>query len=247
MVTDFDGTLAPIVPVPEDARPLPGAADVLVDLAASYARVAVVSGRPAAFLARHLGLYGEGAGAPANLSVSGIYGLEALGPDGSVEVVAEAEAWRSAVEAATAEARASSPAGAGVEPKGLSVTLHWRTAPAAEGWAADFVATAGSRWGLVAHPARMSVELRPPLAIDKGTVVERLTAGFEAACFLGDDRGDLPAFAALDRLGRGGALVVKVGVRSPEAPPELLGAADLVVDGPEGALELLRRLAAREP
>jgi hypothetical protein len=35
---------------------------------------------------------------------------------------------------------------------------------------------------------------------------------------------------------------MRVGVRSPEAPPELLERADVVVDGPPGALALLRRL-----
>ena len=37
-------------------------------------------------------------------------------------------------------------------------------------------------------------------------------------------------------------LAVRVAITSSEAPPELAGAADLVVDGPEGFLELLRRL-----
>ena len=44
---DFDGTLAPIVADPADARPLPGATDVLGVLAGRYRLVAVVSGRPA--------------------------------------------------------------------------------------------------------------------------------------------------------------------------------------------------------
>jgi trehalose 6-phosphate phosphatase len=52
---DFDGTLAPIVDIPEEARPLPGAAAVLGRLADRYARVAVISGRPVAFLVEHLG------------------------------------------------------------------------------------------------------------------------------------------------------------------------------------------------
>jgi trehalose 6-phosphate phosphatase len=50
---DFDGTLAPIVKNPDDARPLPGLLELLAALAGRFAAVALVSGRPAAFLAEH--------------------------------------------------------------------------------------------------------------------------------------------------------------------------------------------------
>jgi len=83
------------------------------------------------------------------------------------------------------------------------------------------------------------VELRPPVQRDKGTVVEELAGPFEAACFLGDDLGDLPAFEALRRLD---ATTVAVGVKSAEVDPRVIAAADVVVDGPEGALEFLRQL-----
>jgi trehalose 6-phosphate phosphatase len=104
----------------------------------------------------------------------------------------------------------------------------------------EWVDEAARRHGLAAHPARMSWELRVPLAVDKGSVVSELAAGLEAACFVGDDVGDLPAFAALDALP---VTALKVAVRSPEMAPELAAAADLVVDGPDGALAFLRRLA----
>ena len=63
---DFDGTLSPIVEDPQAARPLPGIVELLGPLAERFAAVAVVSGRPAAYLAEHaaargvryLGLYG---------------------------------------------------------------------------------------------------------------------------------------------------------------------------------------------
>ena len=63
---DFDGTLAPIVDDPNEARPLPGTVELLGELAARFAAVALLSGRPADYLAKHvaapgvryLGLYG---------------------------------------------------------------------------------------------------------------------------------------------------------------------------------------------
>ena len=47
----------------------------------------------------------------------------------------------------------------------------------------------------------MPVELRPPAHADKGAVVERLAAPLGVVAYIGDDAGDLPAFAALDSLG----------------------------------------------
>src|SRR3954469_18159782 len=69
IVTDFDGTLAPIVLDPAAARALPGVGPLLGRLAARYSRVGVVSGRPAAFLLDRLGPV-EG------LRLVGLYGLE---------------------------------------------------------------------------------------------------------------------------------------------------------------------------
>ncbi len=90
--------------------------------------------------------------------------------------------------------------------------------------------------------ARRSLELHPPVDADKGTAISALADGLEAVCYLGDDRGDLAAFAALDQLAGRGVATVRVAVRSDEAPPELLAAADVVVEGPPGALALLRTL-----
>ena len=88
----------------------------------------------------------------------------------------------------------------------------------------------------------MSLELHPPVAVDKGTVVEARAAGMTAVAYVGDDEGDLPAFAALDRLAALGVDTLKVAVRTPEASAEVLAVADLHVDGPAGALALLQQL-----
>lgn len=227
ILTDFDGTLAPIVDDPASAVALPGAVDELRRLAARYAVVGVVSGRPVSYLRQRLG---------DDLRLSGLYGLEGLEGGHPVESPLAA-AWRPAVDAAIAAAfdRFAD----AVEPKGLSLTLHFRTRPELaddiRAWAADEAA----RSGLVVRAAKASVELHPPVSADKGTVVEQAAAGLRAVCFLGDDVGDLPAFDALDRID---AHTVRVAVRTEEAPAEMLERADLVVDGPEGALEVLRGL-----
>lgn len=239
--TDFDGTLAPIVDDPDRARPLPGTSEVLKALAGRFATVAVVSGRPLAYLADHLPDAGE-------TVLIGLYGLErGHGRPLVIEEAPAARAWRAAVDAAAGAAEATAPAPLLVERKGLAVTLHYRQAPALARWAGDFAAAQAAATGLVAHPGKMSVELRPPVETDKGTVVDELASGLGAACFFGDDLGDLPTFAALDRLRAAGVTTLAVAVSGAETPADLIAAADLVVDGPPGALELLRTLADQPP
>ena len=236
ILTDFDGTLAPIVEDPAAAEPLEGAVEVLHGLSRRYGRVAVVSGRPAAFLAGRLRLE-EAPG----LFVSGLYGME-YADDGAVTTHPRAAGWRALVETVACEAEDQAPEGVHVERKGLSVTLHYRTAPELGGWVRTWCEETAERTGLAVHPARMSDELRPPVEIDKGTVVAEMAQGLSAVCFLGDDIGDLPALATLDRLREAGVATLKVVVGSAEIAPALAAAADVVVDGPAAALLLLKRL-----
>jgi len=167
IISDFDGTLSAIVDDPAAARPWPGARATLERLAGEYGLVAVVSGRPASFLLEHLGARG--------VVLYGLYGLEWV-RERDVVAHPEAASWREMVELVAARAETEAPAGVGVERKGLSVTLHVRTSPDDAAWVREWSAAMATDTGLAVHPARMSAELRPPLAIDKGTVVETLLA-----------------------------------------------------------------------
>jgi trehalose 6-phosphate phosphatase len=234
---DFDGTLSAIVDDPVGARPLPGVPALLAELAAVFALVAVISGRPTDFLRTALG-------EPAGVELVGLYGLErALGGSGA------AGEWAAVIEAVVHEARAGAPAGVYVEPKGLTVTLHWRHAPEARGWVEDFAQRAGAEHGLAMHPGRMELELRPPVQVDKGTVVRQLAAEragrVRQVAVFGDDMGDLPAFEAVGRLGTPADPVgaVRVAAVDDESPPVVAEKADLVVPGATGAVALLRDLA----
>jgi trehalose 6-phosphate phosphatase len=236
---DFDGTLAPIVEEFDQAEPYPGTAARLAGLADRFARVAVISGRPVAYLLARL----AGAGAT---ELIGLYGMERVQPDAAeVHLAPDALPWRAPLAAAAEEAEASAPAGVAVERKGLATTLHYRNAPEHAGWVERFAARQAAERGVVAHPGKMSVELRPPIATDKGTVVAELAAGLRAVCFVGDDVGDVPAFAALARLHAGGGIsTLAVAVESDETPRQLLETADLVVAGPMGVARLLDELSA---
>lgn len=240
MLTDFDGTLARIVDDPAGAVALPGAVEALHLLAERFATVAVVSGRRASFLARALriGEYQSG------LEAYGLYGAEHCDPTGAVTVDRGAALHAPAIAAACDELRVTVPTSLFVELKALSVTLHWRTAPAAQSTALAVAEAVAARHGLELHRGRMSVELLAPGAVDKGAVVRVLVAQCTTACFLGDDVGDVPAFVALSTLEHTGALrAVRVAVVSDEVPSALVDDADLLLDGPEEAVALLADLA----
>jgi trehalose 6-phosphate phosphatase len=91
----------------------------------------------------------------------------------------------------------------------------------------------------------MVLELRPP-GMDKGVALSEYVreTGAEAVMYAGDDLGDLPAFAAVDRLRSDGTPGLLVCSGSDEVT-ELAKRADLVVEGPAGVVQLLRALAQR--
>lgn len=238
---DFDGTLSHVVAVPTDARPAPGAPELLKRLARKFAVTAVVSGRSAADLLAWLG---------PDLEIWGLHGAERT-VDGRVEVSPLATPHISRMREVRRDAArrldALHLAGVILEDKGVMLTLHYRTAThRAEAKRAleKIVVEVASAHGLVHAQGRMSFELRPPVDFSKADVVLERSNELEltAVAFAGDDAVDLPAFDALDRLEAGGVATLRVAVASLEAPPELLQRADVVIEGPAGVLEWLRSL-----
>lgn len=236
ILTDFDGTLATIADDPATVSPLTGAVEVLARLAVAFGRVAVVSGRPVSFLIDRLG-------AASDVVFVGLYGLE-RSVAGTVVAESAAEPWRSTVELVTDRLTAMAPDGTWIEGKGLTVTAHWRTAPTRGSELLAAVEAEAERTGLIPHLGRMNVELRPPVAVDKGSAVTGLVQGRRAACYLGDDLGDIPAFAALDRWAAlDGNTALTVAAVDAETSDLVANAANVTVEGPLGALGVLRWLA----
>jgi trehalose 6-phosphate phosphatase len=216
------------VPRPEQARPVPGAREVLKALAGIYRVVAVVSGRRSEEVAAMVDVPG--------LRYFGLYGMEEAAPELMVAVAPQVEVAAEAVPEAW------------VEDKGGSMAVHYRQAPdpaRARDVLAAVLQDVASSAGLELVEGKMVIELVPPGRPRKGGAVERLVGenDLRAALFAGDDVADMDAFEALDRLRDRGLLAVKVAVAGPETPSPLVDAADLVVDGPGALVELLRQFA----
>ena len=238
---DFDGTLSEIVDRPDEAQPVNGAVDLLDELTRLYKTVAVVSGRSARELAERFG---------PRIDIWGLHGAEHA-TAGRVELAASARPYEALMNELASEVRDRlEGTGVLVEPKGVMVGLHYRTADdrrGAEAAARRVAEEMTSRHGIKVGSGRFVVELRPPVDFSKGSVVRERArvASLEAVAFAGDDVVDLPAFDALDELAREGLACVRIAVASDETPEELLSRADVIVqDGPRGMVDLLRRLTS---
>ena len=216
---DVDGALAPIVDDPDDSTVPEATRAELRRLAGRYGLVACVTGRPSARAREIVGVD--------ELRYAGEHGLE-LEP--------EAEEWAERL------ARFTESAAWPAEPKRLTAAFHYREHPDPERARAELeqVAAAARAEGFRTRWGRMVLEVVPPIDAHKGTAVRRLLeeTGLRRALYAGDDTTDLDGFRALDGL----EVAVRVAVSSAEGPPELLELADVVVEGPEGLTELLRRL-----
>lgn len=237
LLSDLDGTLAPIVTDPTAVALADGARDVLAGLAGRLAVVGVITGRAAADARRIAGI--------PELLVIGNHGLESLDPGSAqprlaVELAPTEALLRSALAALPQEP------GVAVDEKGLSATVHYRNAPRpALARRRILAALAHLPNGLELREGRLSVELRPAGAGDKGTALRQVVARYRlrGLAVAGDDMTDLDMFRAAAELraaGRLEAAIVAVG-GSGEVPEAVVEAADALVASPD---ELVRLLAA---
>jgi trehalose 6-phosphate phosphatase len=244
VLTDVDGTLAPIAERPEHAAVPSRASELLERLGQRCGLVGCVSGRQAKEARRLVGVEG--------IAYVGNHGLELLLPGEETPQLDPSLQGREDGAArfiADLDPQSLTRVGLRTEDKGPIQALHWRGAEderAANSQAHEIAAEAG-RAGLEPRWGRKVLELRPVGGGGKDAAVAALLAtdGVTAAVYAGDDRTDLDAFRRLRELRERGELelAVCVGVASAEAPSELAEESDLTVDGPDGWLALLESLA----
>ena len=245
IMTDIDGTIAPIVERPDEVAVHPRAPDILRTLRDRYGLVACLSGRRAVEASQIVGVEG--------LTYSGNHGLETLEP-GTREIRLDlalrghADAAGSFVDNLSDERLER--VQLRLEDKGPIQALHWRGAddePAAEAVAKEIAAEAEAV-GLEPHWGRKVLEVRPAGGDGKAAAVSSLLTGgdIEVAVYAGDDVTDIDAFMRMRELhGESEGLmdVYCLGIGSPEGPPGLAEHADVLLDGPDHWIEVLDRIA----
>lgn len=218
MLSDYDGTLAPIVDRPELARLPPQTRDSLVELSTRLPSgpeflVGIISARSLEDVASRVGIHG--------LIYAGNHGLAIRGP-GLDFVHPEALRIKDRLDQVYVRLKqelAVHP-GAFAEHKGLSLTVHYRLV-LDEGVEAvkDTVEMATLPYvesgDLAVSPGKMALEIRPNIPWDKGSAISTIQAalleysgtGVDLVMYLGDDLPDEPGFAAAQEAGGIGVFV----------------------------------------
>ncbi len=206
LLSDYDGTLTPIVSRPEEAILSPEVREKLRVLAQkSASSVGIISGRALSELRSMVAIEG--------IYYAGNHGLEIEGP-GLRYISPPAEVARTTIKdlARQLSAALDSIKGIIVEDKGLSLSMHYRLVKkGAEKQVADIfqrVTSPRLREGKIKITSGKKVlEVRPPIDWHKGKAVEAITGEIKMllklkqllTIYLGDDTTDEDAFRVLHR------------------------------------------------
>jgi trehalose-phosphatase len=205
LLSDFDGTLAPIVERPELAKPSENMRELLKALARQRRfTVGIVSGRALKDLQSRVGITG--------IIYAGNHGLEIEGP-GLSFVYPLAEELRPILGILRQVlSKALGPlAGVLVEDKGLSLSVHFRQVEEAK--TEDVkniferaVGVARSVGKIRVTAGKKVYEVRPPVSWDKGRAISMLLARYNKTddwttlpIFLGDDLTDEDGFRVIEK------------------------------------------------
>ena len=240
LISDIDGTLSPIVASPEEAVVMPECRLALHALATRLDLVAVISGRTAAEARRMVGID--------DLLYVGNHGLERW--DRVEGYRDEAAAFKGEMRdlRATLERELRGAQGVRIEDKGVILSLHYRGASRPDEVRQQILGLLDSLLApsrFVVAEGKMVVEVRPPLALDKGTVIEGLVLGrgLRGAVFLGDDVTDVDAMRGLKRMRECGLASLAIGVAGDGMPDALATESDLLLPGPPAVAAFLEALA----
>ena len=246
ILSDIDGTVAPIVDNPSAAHITDRARAAIKELIRRDVRVAFVTGRALEMARQMVDIPGVSFAANHGLNI------ESNGTLVTADSLRPYVGWGQTViqEVCSNDI----PAGVIVEDKGPVIAFHYRTAESeASAVVAILAAIQASPTAKLfrLQQGRKVIELRPPLPLDKGTAVEDLVSslGARAAITMGDDMTDLDMFRGIDDLRSHGIPGASIAVWSPELNRSVLDATDYYVRGVEGIEwmleEIIRALPAR--
>lgn len=247
LVFDIDGTLSPIAPTPDEARLYPGVAELLEQARdRPGVHVAIITGRAVD--------NGAALANIAGLTYIGSHGLEwsdGLPSTSSVQIAPEALAYvePSKQLLALAKEKLADIPGILVEPKRVGGAIHYRLCAEPEQVRQRILALLAEparNYGLRLSEGKRVVEIKTPLAIDKGKALRRVVEQYklQGVVFAGDDRTDLDAIHETARLRQDGLAAFAIVVKHADTLPDLLASADLVVEEVDGMAALLHDMVA---
>jgi trehalose 6-phosphate phosphatase len=224
LVSDFDGTLAEIVPEPTQASALADSLSALRRLAPVLKKVVILSSRTNQELA----------------SLVPVPGVLLIADSGLPPPTPEELQALKVFNAEAAKLLGHTP-GAWIEIKPASSAVHFRNAPISGQKVLDILRPLLHETGLYGGLGRKVIEVHSPHA-GKGNALEalvkRLTPG--GVVVMGDDENDRSMFRVASKTS---VPHLCVGVGSAEVPPDLFDHCDLVLDGPADASAFLRSIA----
>lgn len=235
LATDLDGTLAPIVKRPQDARVPPTTLAVL-DRLAQRVTVAVVTGRDLNTARRMVPCEG--------VLVIGSHGLEASFDSPFLPDVDRLRLAAALEEAEQRVLEAAPSVYLHIERKAISTAFHYRTAPELEPLIRKALTPLPE--GLRLREGRMVLEVLPDAKGGKDAALRALVdhVGANSILTLGDDLTDVAMFRAALSFRERGKVVVIGGVSGgPETPPAIAELSDFLLHSPDEVLEALQFVA----
>lgn len=228
LITDMDGTVSPIVDVPDEAQITPLNRELLQKLNAYLSLTAVVSGRAAEDVGQRVGI--------PELVYVGNHGFEWL-VDQQLQIAPAVQEYRSALEKVHEISQQEQLPGMLVEDKGATLSIHYRQAldqDKAKQKFEDLLTQLVSEHSLSLFAGRMIFEVRPPVEINKGTVLTQLIEQYQldAAIFMGDDTTDADALKMARQLRQDEICSAwGLGVIADDTPAVVKESADLLLSG----------------
>ena len=243
LITDVDGTISEIAPSPDEARVSPICRQQLAALAGQLELVAAISGRPAAQAWEMVGVDA--------MVYIGNHGLERW-RRGAVELREDLQEYPRKVISALTELEALlALEGIALENKGIAFSIHYRRCPSRESareLILEKVANTKIAMDFQVTEGRMVVELRPKIAVNKGTAVLELVERYRlrVGIYLGDDISDVDAFNAL-HLKSPPFKGLALGVIGKETPSQVERGADFTLNGVSDVEQFLKWLTENVP
>lgn len=242
IITDIDGTISEIAPIPEDAYVDDSIRKELVNLKEKFKLVGVVSGRSALNAREMVGVEG--------LLYVGNHGLEFL-KDDELHMLPEVKKYLPKIRETCSSLESSDLSrlnGLRFEDKGICFCIHYRLSDDPENARRKILKNLQDDPQcneLKISEGRRIVELKPPVSCDKGTILENIIEEYnlEKVIYLGDDITDLDAFNKLKEMeSKGKIRGASILVVSSEIPTYVIRNSSFFVNGVDEVLKFFQWL-----